>query len=212
MNRGHKTVGDTEVVVKNLSERSETVRRARSVRNELCTLDILVGVYTANEHRGVVLRRSRHHDILSTSVDVTLSLVLREEETRRFDDILSADFVPLKICRVLLCGDTDGLTVNDEVTVLNFYRTIEATVHGVILEHVRHVLSVEEVIDTYDLDVATLLRSTEYETADTSEAVDTYFNHLSYLYVIKLIDFVWLPRIIHEGLFLRHDKFTEIYP
>ena len=175
---GHETVGDTEVVVKHLCKRSKAVGGARSVGYELRTLDVLVGVDTAYEHGGVVLRRSRHHDVLSTSVDVTLSLVLREEETSRLDDIFSADFAPLEVCRVTLSRDTDSLTVDDEVTVLDFYRTVEAAVHRVVLEHVSHVLCIEEVIDTYDLDIATLLGSTEDKTADTSEAVDTYFNHL----------------------------------
>ena len=81
MYRGHQTIGDTEVVVENLRQRCETVRRAGSVRYELRALDVLVGVNTADEHRRVVLRRSGHYDILSTSVDVALSLFLREEET-----------------------------------------------------------------------------------------------------------------------------------
>ena len=77
MNGGHETIGDTEVVVKHLSKRSKTVRGAGSVRDELGTLDVLVGVYTAYEHRGIVLRGSRHDDVLSTGVDVSLSLFLR---------------------------------------------------------------------------------------------------------------------------------------
>ena len=79
VNRGHQTVGDTEVVVEDLRQRCETVRRARSVRYELRALDVLVGVDTADEHRRVVLRRSRHDDVLCTSVDVTLSLVLERK-------------------------------------------------------------------------------------------------------------------------------------
>ena len=64
------------------------------------------------------------------------------------------------------------------MAILDFDRTVEATMHRVILEHISHILCIEEVVDTYDLDVATLLGSTEDKTADTSEAVDTYFNHL----------------------------------
>ena len=77
----HQAINDTPLVVKHLSDRSQAVGGARSVRNELSTLHVSVEVNTSYEHRSVVLRRSRHNYVLSTSVDVALSLFLREEET-----------------------------------------------------------------------------------------------------------------------------------
>ena len=47
--------------------------------------------------------------------------------------------------------------------------------HGVILEHVSQIVYGAEVVDTYNLDVRTGLSSTEYETADTTETINTYF-------------------------------------
>ena len=51
----HQTIGDAELVVQNLSDRSETVSCTRSVRYELSTLNVLVEVYTAYEHWSSVL-------------------------------------------------------------------------------------------------------------------------------------------------------------
>ena len=49
--------------------------------NELSALHILVEVNTTYEHRSSILRRSRHHNVLSTSLNVSLSLLLSQEET-----------------------------------------------------------------------------------------------------------------------------------
>ena len=113
---------------------------------------------------------------------MSLSLFLRQEEPRGFYYVFSTDSRPLEVGRVLFCGYADGLAIDDEVTVLDLDGAVEATMHRVVLEHVGHVLCVEQVIDTYDLDVAALLGSTEDKTADTSEAVNTNFNHLTCSY------------------------------
>ena len=55
-------------------------------------------------------------------------------------------------------------------------RTVETAVYRVGLEHVSHVVYRNEVVDTYHLNVCIVARSTEYQTADTTETVDTYFD------------------------------------
>ena len=51
---------------------------------------------------------------------------------------------------------------------------VERAVDGVVLEHVREVVRIEEVVDADDLDVAEVLnRRAENHAADTAEAVDT---------------------------------------
>ena len=179
VNRRHEAVGDTELVVKHLSDRSKAVGGAGSVRNELSTLNVLVEVYAANEHGGVVLGGSRHNNVLSTSFDVCLCLLFGEEKTRRFNYVFCFHFVPLQISRIALCSYADFLTVNDELAVLNVCldSALELAVHGVILQHVSQVVYRAKVVDTYNLDVAAVLSGAEYETADTTETVNTYFNH-----------------------------------
>ena len=57
-NCSHQTVKDTELVVQYFSDRSQAVSSTRSVRYELSTFNVCFFVYTANEHRSVIFRRS----------------------------------------------------------------------------------------------------------------------------------------------------------
>jgi hypothetical protein len=118
---------------------------------------------------------------------VSLSLLLRQEETRRFNYVLSTYSVPLQVGRIALSRYTDVLAVDNQLALLyvSFDSTFEVTVHRVILEHVSQVVNGAEVVDTYNLDVAASLSGAEYETADTTETVNTYFNHI-------LLNFKWL--------------------
>ena len=110
---------------------------------------------------------------------MSLSLLLREEETRRFNYVFSAHCVPLQVSRVAFSSNTDVVAVYDELALLNVSLdcAVECAVHRVVLQHVCQVIYGAEVIDTYNLDVATSLSCAEYETADTTETVNTYFNH-----------------------------------
>ncbi len=58
--------------------------------------------------------------------------------------------------------------------------------HGVILEHVCHVVHGEEVVDSYNFDVISLGRCTEDETSDAAEAINTYFCHICLYWVVIL--------------------------
>jgi len=109
---------------------------------------------------------------------VGLSLLLGEEQTGRLDDVLGAYFVPLQVCGILLGGYADDVAVDDELALLHVVvdRTVETAVYRVVLEHVSHVVYRNEVVDTYHLNVCIVARSTEYQTADTTETVDTYFD------------------------------------
>ena len=184
MNGGHKTVGDTELVVQDLGDGSQAVGGARCVRNDLLAC-IGIGVDTANEHRGSVLRGSRHYDVLCTGSDVSLSLLLGEEQTRRLDNILGTYLVPLQVCGILLGqigGVTlskhgDGLAVDHDVVALGIDVAVELAVHGVVLEHVSQVIHGAKVVDAHYIVLVSLSAScTEYHTADTSETVDTNLN------------------------------------
>ena len=188
MNSCHQTCLDTEVIVQYLSDRSQAVCCTRSVRNDLLTV-VLVSVNTANEHISLVtvsvsLRRSRKYYILSTSLQVLLSLVVSEEETCRLNYVLSTNLIPLQVLRITLSSNTDVVTVYDQLVLLNVSldSTVELTVHCIILQHVSHVINWAQVIDSYYLYflcVLSLNCRTEYETTDTAKSVNTNLNHCS---------------------------------
>ena len=111
---------------------------------------------------------------------MSLSLLLGEEETGGFNYVFCAYGIPLEVGGVAFCSHTDVLTVHDELALFYVARdlALELTVHRVVLEHVCEVVDRAEVVDTHNLDVVTIFDgSAENETADTTETVDTYFDH-----------------------------------
>ena len=110
---------------------------------------------------------------------MSLSFVFAQEQTCRFNNVFSTYSIPFQVSRVSFSSDTDRLTVNDQFAVFNicFDSTVELTGHCVILQHVSQVVNRAKVIDTYDLNIVSLHCSAENETSDTSESINTYFNH-----------------------------------
>ena len=72
------------------------------------------------------------------------ALVDGGENTGRLDDVVGADRSPVDVGRVLLLEDGDGLALDEELAVLGLDGALEATVDGIVLEHVDHVLKVDE--------------------------------------------------------------------
>src|SRR5574344_1214320 len=178
MDGGHQTINDSKIVIQNLCDRSKAVCRARSIGHELSSLDIGVLVDTADEHRSVILGRSRHHDILCTSVDMGLCLLLGEEETSGRDNILSSDSIPCQVIRILASCDTDFLSVHNKLGVLDisFDCAFKLTMHCVILEHVRKIIHRTKVIDSYNCDIFACHCSTKNKTTDSSKSVNANFH------------------------------------
>ena len=88
-----------------------------------------------------------------------LGTVHCQVETGGFNDILGTNLTPGDVLGFLLGVDVDVLTIDDEFLLLQVivHSTVEAAMHGVILEHISHVVNVKQVIDTYYLDVVNVL-------------------------------------------------------
>ena len=176
-----------------LAERREAVRGAGSVGD-----DVLAGVRlvvdAVDEHRGRVLRGGRHDDLLGAGRDVGARLLVREEQTRGLDDDLGADVTPLEGGRILLSREADRLAVDDEVRSVDLDVMRKDAVHGIVLQHVREVIGIEEVVDADHFDVVreVLDRRAENHAADTAEAV--YANLNSHFSLLLVIPSKYLPR------------------
>ena len=174
MDGGNETPLDPELVVENLGDRGEAVGGAGSVGD-----DVLAGVcgvvHTIDEHRSGIFGRSGHDDLLGSGLDVFPGGLVGEEETGGLDHDLGADLIPLKVGGIHLGGDTDALSVDDEIAVLDLDVALELAMDRIILEHVSEILGIEKVIDTDDLDVASeiLDSSAENHAADAAESVNT---------------------------------------
>ena len=184
VDRGHEAFDNAEVIVDNLGDRGQAVGGAGGVGNELHVGGVLVEVDAADEHRGVVLRRTGHHDDLGTGIDVSLSLRLVEVNTGALENILNTELAP---------GDQGGVTIglvgenlhdlavdgNGAVFIVADDFTVETAVNGIILYAVGDVAcGMARSIDRDDFDVIGLDGSSESKGADAAETIDTNFNHV----------------------------------
>jgi len=196
---GHQALGDAECLVQYLSDRSQAVGGAGCVGYEGHILGVSVLVNAHYEHRGVVLGRSRHDNLLSTAIDVSLCLLLGQEYAGRLYNVVSANLAPRNVLRVHLCKELNLLAINGDGVVIILDGAVVTTVHGVILEHVCHVVrSHERIVYRYELNVRVLQTSAENHTADTAKAIDTYFDtHFTVFLLNVLMKFSVDVIIIH---------------
>ena len=61
-----------------------------------------------------------------------------------FDNVLGTDLTPLDVRGVTLAEDVDGLALDDQLAILGLDRALEGAVDGVVLEHVHHVVEIDE--------------------------------------------------------------------
>ena len=66
------------------------------------------------------------------------------EDTGGLDDVLSTDGSPVDVGGITLLEDGDGLALDPELAILGLDGALEAAVNGIVLEHVDHVLKVDE--------------------------------------------------------------------
>ena len=69
-------------------------------------------------------------------------------------------------------GGLDTLAVDDEVLTINLKGSLPASVHGVVLELVSHVVGIGTGVDGHEGGVGVLNHDTGNKTTDTAEAVD----------------------------------------
>jgi len=106
---------------------------------------------------------------------VSTSLVLGGENTGGLYDVVSTSLAPGNGRWVLLAEDLNLVAIDNELSVCVVNISAEDAVYGVVLVHVDHVLEINErVIDGDDLDVLVQDSVPEYDTANSTETVDSY--------------------------------------
>ena len=110
VDRGHRAAVDAESIVQNFGDRSEAVRGAGSVRNDV-VLGWIVGlvVYAENE-RGVGPVGGRgDDDLLHGPAEMLLGVNALGEEAGGLDDDLSADRGPINFAGILHLENLEAL-------------------------------------------------------------------------------------------------------
>ena len=173
---GHQTVGNAEVVVQHLGDGSQAVGGAAGVGDKLHIRGIGVLVDAHDEHGGVVLGGGGHHHMLGTGGDVAGSLLLGQEQTGGFDDVLGAHLGPGQVGGVTLGKHGDGSAVDDDGVLGAADLAGELAVHGVIFQHIGQIVSGTQIVDAHDLDLGVVHAAAHDHTADTAETIDTDFD------------------------------------
>ena len=169
VNGRHEGLDDAKLVVDDLGKGCETVGGARGVRNDLHFGVVCVKVDTADEHRRIG-RGGRDDDFLGATFQVSRGLVDGGEDTSRFDDVVSAGLAPRDRSRVTFGEDGNLAAVDDELAILGGDVLLESSVSRVVLEHVDHVLKVDEgVVDGNHLRILVQDGITEDNATDTAE-------------------------------------------
>ena len=113
----------------------------------------------------------------------------RLEHTSRVNHVEGTALRPWDVAWVLLGIHVNRAAVHHELAVTGTHLTIETAVCRVILEHVHHVVEVNEgVVHCHHIRVRVVKRVAEDNTANTTKSVDTHVHH----YVCQSTSGCWL--------------------
>ena len=173
---GHKTVLDAPVVMENLGKGSKAVGGAGGIGNVVHVLGVVGVVNTHDEHGSVVLGGSGHNDLLGAGCQMGSGFFLGEELAGALGDVFNAPLAPVDVVGVTVAAGGDFLAVDNYGMVGVIDVSVENAVYGVVLEQISHIIGGHGAVDTGELDVLVIQPGAQNESADTSEAVNAYFN------------------------------------
>ena len=178
MDGGHESLHDAEVVMDNLGQAGQIVGGTGGVADYLEGVVILFMVHTHHKH-GSIGRRRRDDDLLGATLQVSPSLLHGSKDPSGLHHVLSTSITPLDVGGISLLEDGDGLSIDDELPILCLGCAVELAVGGIILEHVDHVVKVNEgVIDGDDVHIARIKSSPGDQAPDAAKSIHFDLHHL----------------------------------
>ena len=134
-------------------------------------------VHTHHKHGGI-RRRGGDDDPFGPTLQMGPSLLHGGEDTGQFHNILGAGITPFDVGGISLLKDGDGLPVDDKLPILSLNCAFELAMGGVILEHVDHVVEVDEgVIDGNNVHLARSEGSPGNQASNTAKSVHSDLHH-----------------------------------
>ena len=183
---GHETLLDSEVIVDNLGKWGEAVGSAGGVGDDGLRWLVVLVVDTEDVHWGIVLGWGSEDNLLGTTFQVEVTLLLGKENTSGLTDVVRAGLSPWDVDWVSLAEDSNELSINNEslVLLINLNSSWESTVDTVVLEEV---LKIAELlvwcVDSFDncLIFLTHESGSEDKSSNSTESVDTHGSNLELL-------------------------------
>ena len=181
VNGGHEALNNHKVVVDDLGQRGQAVGGAGGVRDDLHAGVELGVVDPHDEHRGVV-GGGGDDDELSATSKVHGGAILGGEDSSGLNNDVSTGASPGDLLGVHLAEDGDGASVHNELAIVGLNSALEASVGGVVLGQVDHVVDGDEgVVDGHNLNIVPPKRGAEDQTSDPAKSIfdKTRHNQLS---------------------------------
>ena len=122
------------------------------------------------------------------------SLLHGGEDTSELHNIFSTSITPFDVGRISLLEDGDGLPIDDKLSILSLDHAFELAMSRIILEHVDHVVEVNErVIDGDNVHFAREKGSPGDQVPNTAKSLHSGLHHrVSGLRLLALIRKTWL--------------------
>mmetsp|Transcript_21693 Transcript_21693/g.31038 ORF Transcript_21693/g.31038 Transcript_21693/m.31038 type:complete len:201 (+) Transcript_21693:664-1266(+) len=158
-----------------LDHRGKSVGGTGSTGDEVLRSIVFLGVNTHNNSLGVILGGGRVDNLLGTSVNDGLGLLLGEEDSGGLADVVSSEGAPANLLRVTAAGSLDLLSVKNKEVSINLDSSLGDSVDGIVLVLVGHVISGgRSGVDGTELDVIIFHHDTGHKTSNTSESVNSH--------------------------------------
>ena len=175
MDGGHESLLDVELIMDGLDHRGKSVGGTGSTGDEVLGSIILVLVNTHDNGLGVILGRGRVDNLLGTSINDRLGLLLGEEDSGGLADVVSSEGTPANLLRVTAAGSLDLLSVKNKEVSIDLDSSLGDSVDGIVLVLVGHVIGGgRSGVDGVELDVIVFHHDTGDKTSDTSESVNSH--------------------------------------
>ena len=176
MQGGEHAVLDTEFLVDDLDDGGDAVGGATCVGDDVIDGGVVeVVVDSHDDVEDVVFDGGGDDDFFDSGVEVGLQGGGVAEGARAFEDDVDAG--PVDLGGVVLGGEGELLTVDDDVLLIVRDVVSPATVDGVELEEVGGALGGGVgVVDADELEVGIVESSAEDETTDAAESIDSDFH------------------------------------
>src|SRR5690625_1335259 len=174
----HQTALNSEHLVKNLGHRSQAVRGAGCIRNDVVVSRVVIGVVYAQYECGVFsLTRSRNDDLLGTGVNMSLGLFGGDKAAGGLNHNVSVEFAPGQFRRIGLGARTERAAAHRDGVIGVGDIFGQTTQDRVILQKMCKGLIVGEVVNSNYLNISTGFQNGPVEVAsNTAETVNTNAN------------------------------------
>ena len=174
VNSGHQTAFNTEFVQQHFGERSQAVRGAGSIGNDVVFSRIIfVLVNTHNDGDIFAFSRSGDDNLFNSVMQMSCSLCSFGETAGGFYNDFCTSFAPRNLCRIQASEYFDFAVVNNNVVAFDADFMVESAMDRVIFQQVSQSGDVARIVDSNNLYFRIVECYTENLAANAAKTINT---------------------------------------